>query len=552
MSASPRPGTAHHDVDVVVVGAGFAGLAMLRELRDERGMSVRVLEAGDDVGGVWFWNRYPGARCDVDSTDYSYTFSAELDAEWDWSERYATQPEILRYVHHVADKFDLRRDITTGARVTRADWDDAEGHWDVVCEDGTTARGRYLVMATGCLSAVKRPDIPGIEEFAGQVLHTADWPREPVDLAGKRVGVIGTGSSGIQVIPRIAPEVAELVVFQRTPAFSVPAHHHVLSDAERAALRLTLAQRREQLRSSPTGLSVPVTKRGALDDDEQARRAHYEEQWRTAGFGFLLAYNDLLVSHEANATAADFIRSKIAERVEDPELAAKLSPSSYPYGAKRPCVDTGYYETFNRENVTLVDIADAPITGATATGLTTTAGSHDLDVVVFATGFDAMTGSLLRPTITGRDGVTLREHWSGGPRTYLGLMTAGFPNMFVIAGPGSPSLLGNVMVSIEQHVDWVSALLADSAAAGTPVIEATPEAEAGWVDHVNAAAAPTLYMEAASYYLGAEVEGKPRVFMPYAGGLRRYRRECDAVAADGYTGFERSPAPGDVRVPQPA
>lgn len=552
MSASPRPGTAHHDVDVVVVGAGFAGLAMLRELRDERGMSVRVLEAGDDVGGVWFWNRYPGARCDVDSTDYSYTFSAELDAEWDWSERYATQPEILRYVHHVAEKFDLRRDITTGARVATADWDDTSGHWDVVCEDGTTARGRYLVMATGCLSAVKRPDIPGIEEFAGQVLHTADWPREPVDLAGKRVGVIGTGSSGIQVIPRIAPEVAELVVFQRTPAFSVPAHHHVLSDAERAALRLTLAQRREQLRSSPTGLSVPVTKRGALDDDEQARRAHYEEQWRTAGFGFLLAYSDLLVSHEANATAADFIRSKIAERVEDPELAAKLSPSSYPYGAKRPCVDTGYYETFNRENVTLVDIADAPITGATATGLTTSTGSHDLDVVVFATGFDAMTGSLLRPTITGRDGVTLREHWSGGPRTYLGLMTAGFPNMFVIAGPGSPSLLGNVMVSIEQHVDWVSALLADSASAGTPVIEATAEAEAGWVDHVNAAAAPTLYMEAASYYLGAEVEGKPRVFMPYAGGLRRYRRECDQVAAEGYPGFVRTPAPGAVREPQPA
>jgi len=533
----------HHDVDVVVVGAGFAGLAMLRELRDERGMSVRVLEAGDDVGGVWYWNRYPGARCDVDSTDYSYTFSPELDEEWNWSERYATQPEILRYVHHVADRFDLRRDVTTGARVATATWDDDTAHWDVTCEDGTTARGRYLVMATGCLSAVKRPQVEGIEDFTGQVLHTADWPREPVDLAGKRVGVIGTGSSGIQVIPRIAPEVAELVVFQRTPAFSVPAHHQVLSDAERAALKLSLPERREMLRNSPTGLSVPVTRRGALDDDDAAREQHYEEQWHSAGFGFLLAYNDLLISHEANRTASDFIRGKIAERVTDPALAEKLSPHTYPYGAKRPCVDTGYYETFNRENVTLVDIAAAPLTRATATTLETTDAAYDLDVIVFATGFDAMTGSLLKPTITGRDGVTLQEHWAGGPLTYLGLMTAGFPNMFVIAGPGSPSLLGNVMVSIEQHVDWVSALLVDSEAAGTPVIEATEEAERAWVDRVNAAAAPTLYMEAASYYLGAEIEGKPRVFMPYAGGLRRYRRECDEVAREGYRGFRRSPEP---------
>ena len=280
---------AHHDVDVVVVGAGFAGLAMLRELRDERGMTVRVLEAGDDVGGVWFWNRYPGARCDVDSTDYSYTFSAELDEEWNWSERYATQPEILRYVQHVADRFDLRTDISTGARVAAATWDEGTGHWDVRCEDGTTARGRYLVMATGCLSAVKRPQLDGIEDFAGQVLHTADWPREPVELAGKRVGVIGTGSSGIQVIPRIAPEVEQLVVFQRTPAFSVPAHHQVLSDAERAALKLSLPERREMLRNSPTGLSVPVTRRGALDDDDATRQQHYEEQWQSAGFGFLLA-----------------------------------------------------------------------------------------------------------------------------------------------------------------------------------------------------------------------------------------------------------------------
>ncbi|MCW2677898.1 MAG: cyclohexanone monooxygenase [Modestobacter sp.] len=541
MSQPSAPTGDHHvDVDVVVVGAGFAGLAMLRELRDVRGMSVRVLEAGDDVGGVWFWNRYPGARCDVDSTDYSYTFSPELDAEWDWSERYATQPEILRYVRHVAEKFDLYRDVSLGSRVTTADWDEATGHWDVVCENGLTARGRYLVMATGCLSAVKRPELDGIEDFAGQVLHTADWPAEPVDLTGRRVGVIGTGSSGIQVIPAIAPSVEQLVVFQRTPTFSVPARHQVLTDADRAALRAELPQRRELLRNSPTGLSVPITRRSALDDDEETRRRHYEEQWASAGFGFLLAYNDLLVNKASNDTAADFIRGKIAERVPDPELAEKLTPRTYPYGAKRPCVDTGFYETFNRPNVTLVDISESPLAKVTATSLHTTTTEYELDVIVFATGFDAMTGSLLRPTITGRDGETLREHWRSGPLTYLGLATAGFPNMFIVAGPGSPSLLGNVMVSIEQHVDWISELLTRSAAEGTPTIEAAPDAEAEWVVRVNAAAAPTLYMEAASYYLGAEVPGKPRVFMPYAGGLRRYRRECDEVAQAGYRGFTRT------------
>ena len=528
------------DVDVLVVGAGFAGLAMLRELRDERGMSVRVLEAGEDVGGVWFWNRYPGARCDVDSTDYSYSFSPELDAEWDWSERYATQPEILRYVNHVVERFDLRKDISLGAKVTTADWDEEDARWVVVCENGLTARGRYLVMATGCLSAVKRPEIDGIEDFAGQVLHTADWPAEPVDLTGKRVGVIGTGSSGIQVIPTIAPAVEQLVVFQRTPTFSVPAHHQVLTDADREAIRAQLPQRREYLRKSPTGLSVPITRQGAMEVDEAERRAHYEEQWASAGFGFLLAYNDLLVNKESNDTAADFIRGKIAERVEDPALAEKLTPRTYPYGAKRPCVDTGFYEAFNRPNVTLVDISEAPLAKVTATSLHTTQAEYELDVIVLATGFDAMTGSLLRPTITGRGGQTLQEHWQGGPLTYLGMATAGFPNMFIVAGPGSPSLLGNVMVSIEQHVDWISELLVRSAEAGTPTIEATPEAEAEWVAHVNAAAAPTLYMEAASYYLGAEVPGKPRVFMPYAGGLRRYRRECDEVAQDGYRGFART------------
>ena len=540
---APRPidATPDFDVDVVVVGAGFAGLALLRELRDERGLSVRVLEAGDDVGGVWYWNRYPGARCDVDSTDYSYTFSSELDEEWDWSERYATQPEILRYVHHVADKFDLRRDISLGSRVTEAAWDEETGRWDVRCENGVTARGRYLLMATGCLSATKRPEIDGLENFRGQVLHTADWPAGPVDLTEKRVGIIGTGSSGIQVIPTIAPLVDHLYVFQRTPTFSVPAQHQVLTASDRAAIRAQLPERREMLRNSPTGLSVPVTRQSALDVDDAERQAHYEQYWESAGFGFLLAYADLLTNRAANDTAADFIRSKIAERVEDPEVRELLTPRSYPYGAKRPCVDTGYYESFNRPNVTLVDISTSPLAKVTETSLHTTAAEYELDVIIFATGFDAMTGALLRPEIRGRDGRTLREHWSAGPLTYLGLMTSGFPNMFIIAGPGSPSLLGNVMVSIEQHVDFVADLLVRSLAEGVPTIEADADAEAAWVRRVNDTAANTLYTEAASYYLGAEMPGKPRVFMPYAGGLRRYRRECDEVAGDGYRGLHRRP-----------
>ncbi len=539
-----QPGSANGaplpaDTDVLVVGAGFAGLALLRELRDQ-GFRTHVVEAGSGIGGTWFWNRYPGARCDVDSADYSYSFSDDLQNEWKWSERYATQPEILRYVDHVADRFDLRRDITLNARMTTSTWDDAAGRWDVELESGERVRAQYLVMATGCLSTTKRPSIEGLEDFGGRVVHTADWPAEGVDLAGKRVGVIGTGSSGIQVIPVIAREAEHLVVFQRTPNFSVPAHHHVLTDADRRALIAEYPARRDLARRSPTGLAAVVpNKQSALEVDAESRRAHYEQWWDSAGFGFLLSYSDLLIDPAANDTAADFIRGKIDERVDNPSIAELLKPTGYPYGAKRPCVDTGYYETFNRPNVELVDLVSQPLVKADSTSIHTTAGAYELDVLVFATGFDAMTGSLLAPTITGRDGRTLRQHWQAGPATYLGLMTEGFPNMFIVAGPGSPSLLGNVLVSIEQHVDWLSELLVRSRSDGKTVIETTADAEQGWVDEVNATAAPTLYMKAASYYLGAEMPGKPRVFMPYAGGLRRYRRRCDEVAVSGYPGLVR-------------
>lgn len=526
------------DFDVVVVGAGFAGMAMLYELR-RRGHSVRVLEAGSGIGGTWFWNRYPGARCDVDSADYSFSFGGVQD-EWQWSERYATQPEILRYIDFVVDRLDLARDIELDTRVAAADWDPAAHSWTVRSEDGRRYRARYLVMATGCLSTIKQPDIDGVEDFAGPILHTADWPVEGVDLTGKRVGVIGTGSSGIQLIPTVAPVCESLTVFQRTAAFSVPAHHRVLTDAEREAIRAEYEERRERARRSPTGLAaVPANRQSALEVSDDERRAHYEDWWDWSGFGFLLSYQDLLTDRAANDTASDFIRSKIAERVADPDVAELLMPRTYPYGAKRPCVDTGYYETFNRPNVQLVDIRTNPLAKMTATSIHTTAAEYEIDVLVMATGFDAMTGSLLRPTITGEGGVTLAEHWAAGPLTYLGLGVAGFPNLFLVAGPGSPSLLGNVIVSIEQHMEWIADLLDRLRAEGQTYVVPTAQAEQFWVRHVNEAAAGTLYMAADSYYLGAEMPGKPRVFMPYAGGLRRYRRECDEVRENDYRGFVR-------------
>ena len=526
------------DVDAIVIGAGFAGLAMLHELR-RLGFSAHVLEAGNGIGGTWFWNRYPGARCDVDSADYSYSFSDELQQEWRWSERYATQPEILRYVNHVADRFHLRPHITLNARVSRAVWDEASARWTVETESGLECRARYLISAVGCLSAAKRPDVPDLDSYRGSVVHTADWPVEGVDLQGRRVGVIGTGSSGIQVIPEIAPMVGELIVFQRTPNFSVPANHQPLTEEDRRAVIASYARRRELARNSPTGLAaVKANPQSALAVGPKERRAHYEQWWATAGFGFLLSYGDLLLDQRANDTAAEFIRSKIAERVKDPAVAELLMPRGYPYGAKRPCVDNGYFEAFNRPNVQLVDLRATPLVRATRLGSATTEARYDLDVVIFATGFDAMTGSMLKLDIIGVNGKSLRDHWRAGPLTLLGVATSGFPNMFIVAGPGSPSLLGNVMVSIEQHVSWISQLLVRLREEGHPIIEATPEAESRWVRHVNRTAARTLYMRADSYYLGAEIPGKPRVFMPYAGGLRRYRRECEQVAADHYAGFE--------------
>ncbi|MGQ0624687.1 MAG: flavin-containing monooxygenase [Sporichthyaceae bacterium] len=526
------------DLDVIVVGAGFAGLRALHTLRCA-GRNVAVLEAGAGIGGVWYWNRYPGARCDVESYDYSYAFSPELEQQWRWSQRYATQPEILRYVEHVADRFDLRRDVHLGQRVTRAQWDDANATWTVSTETGQRWRAPFLIWALGNLSATKRPEIAGLERFAGRILHTAEWPHERVDVSGQRVGVLGTGSSGMQSIPILARDAAHLTVFQRTPNFSVPAQHRAITDEVDAAVKAEYAARRARCLASPSGLGFRPRKEATVEVSETERNAVFEENWNGAGFGFGLAFRDLLIDQNANDLAADFIRAKIAAIVRDPVTRELLTPRDHPFGAKRPVVDDGYFETFNRADVTLVDIRNDPIVGLRPEGVVLESGAtHDLDVLVLATGFDAITGSLLKPEILGRGGLTLRQKWAHGPRTYLGLGTHGFPNMFTVAGPGSPGLLINVLVGIEEHVDWIAALLAQMSEREFATVEPLARAEQDWGAYLNERAEQTLYPKARSYYMGDEVAGKPRVFMLYSGGLRDYRRILHECARDSYAGFE--------------
>jgi cation diffusion facilitator CzcD-associated flavoprotein CzcO len=538
--------TAPTRVDVVVVGAGFAGLRALHTFRSA-GREVAVLEAGDGIGGVWYWNRYPGARCDIESYDYSYSFSPELEQEWRWTQRYARQPEILRYIDHVADRFDLRNDVHLQQRVVEAVWDEERELWVVTTESGARWEAAFLVWAIGNLSSSKRPDLPGLEDFGGRVLHTAQWPHEPVDVSGLRVGVIGTGSSGMQSIPILAQQAAHMTVFKRTPNYSVPALHREITDEQDAEVKAGYADRRRRIMESPSGLGFRPRKESALDVPAHEREAAFEEAWNGAGFGFGLTFRDLLTDLDANATAAEFVRQKIAGLVDDPRTRELLTPRDYPFGAKRPVVDDGYFETFNRENVTLVDIAADPLARVTATGVETVGGQHhDLDVLVLATGFDALTGSLLRPNVVGRAGLTLREKWAAGPVSHLGIGVHGFPNMFVLAGPGSPALLINVLVGIELHVDWLADLMAAMEDKGASIVEVDADAEARWVQHVNERAEQTLYPLARSYYMGDEVPGKPRVFMMYAGGLRNYRRILIETATDDYAGFGFTRSHADV------
>jgi cyclohexanone monooxygenase len=523
--------------DVVVVGAGFAGMYMLHRLRG-LGFSVRVYERGSGVGGTWYWNRYPGARCDVESMQYSYSFSDELQQEWDWSERYAPQPEILKYANHVADKYNLRADIQFGARVDRAAFDEDENIWSVATSDGKTVAAKFVVLATGCLSNARMPDIKGLGGFEGQVYHTGNWPLERIDFTGLRVGVIGTGSSAIQSIPVIAEQAKHLTVFQRTPNFSIPAHNAPLTAEERDAFRANYPEIRRFAREvARNGIYTEMPDRGALEDGDNERRAKYEQRWQRGGLTFMSVYNDLALNKAANDTAADFVREKIAEIVGDPETARLLQPTSYPIGTKRICIDTEYFATFNRLNVTLVDIKSNPIDEILPHAVRTGGKDREIDALVLATGFDAMTGSVAKIDITGRDGLTLNRKWAEGPKTYLGLMSAGFPNLFIITGPGSPSVLSNMIVSIEQHVDWISDCIAYMRDHGFDSLEAEKDAEDKWVAHVNEVAFSTLYPQANSWYMGANIPGKPRIFMPYIGGVGPYRQICNEVAAKGYEGF---------------
>jgi cyclohexanone monooxygenase len=523
--------------DVIVVGAGFAGMYMLHRLRGQ-GFSARVYEQGGDVGGTWYWNRYPGARCDVESMQYSYSFSDELQQEWDWSERYAPQPEILRYANHVADRFKLRPDIQLNTRVDRAVFDENANAWSVTTSDDKTVSAKFIVLATGCLSNARMPDIKGLADFRGKVYHTGHWPHETVDFTGLRVGVIGTGSSAIQSVPVIAEQAKHLTVFQRTPNFSIPARNAALTEAERAAFRAKYPEVRHFAREvSRNGIYTEMPDRGALDDGDNERRTKYESRWSHGGLTFMSVYNDLALSKASNDTAADFVREKIAEIVSDPETAKRLQPTSYPIGTKRICIDTDYFKTFNRPNVTLVDIRSTPIEQILANAVRAGDKEYEVDALVLATGFDAMTGSVARIEIRGRGGQTLNQKWAEGPKTYLGLMSAGFPNLFIITGPGSPSVLSNMIVSIEQHVDWIADCLAHMRDRGFEAMEAANDAEEKWVAHVNEVAHTTLYPQANSWYMGANIPGKPQIFMPYIGGVGPYRQICNEVAAKGYEGF---------------
>ena len=529
------------NVDAVIVGAGFAGLYMLHKLRG-LGFSARVIEAGDGVGGTWYWNRYPGARCDVESLDYQYSFSDELQREWNWTERYATQPEILSYINHGAGRFDLWRDIQLETRVTSAVFDDVSGRWTVETDRGERYSAQFCIMATGCLSASRVPDFKGLDTFKGDWYHTGRWPHEGVDFTGKRVAIIGTGSSGIQSIPIIARQAEHLYVFQRTPNFSLPALNESLTPEKIAEYKANFADIKAAARETQAGLIVNPNDHSVLEASDEDRQQQFEMRWEQGGFHLIEAYNDLMVTKDANDQVAEFVRGKIREVVHDPETAEMLAPRDHPLGSKRICIDTDYFETYNRDNVTLVNIREDPIEEITPTGVRTRDHSFDVDAIVFATGFDEMTGALLAIDIRGARETSLRDEWAAGPRTYLGVSVAGFPNMFMITGPGSPSVLSNMILSIEQHVDWIADLAVYMRDQNLATIEAHTDAQDAWVEHVNELANLTLFPLANSWYLGANVPGKPRVFMPYVGGVATYAQKCREVAAAGYDGFTLRPA----------
>jgi cyclohexanone monooxygenase len=530
---TPAPAPA---LDALIVGAGFAGMYMLHKLRG-LGFQAKGVEAGSSVGGTWYWNRYPGARVDIQSLEYSFGFDEELERQWRWSERYAPQPELLRYAEHVAERFDLKRDIRFNTRVTAAHWDEPAQAWAVTTDTGDPVRCRHLILATGCLSIPTDVTFPGLDTYKGKVYRTSRWPHEGVDFSQLRVGIIGTGSSAIQSIPIIAEQAAHLTVFQRTPNYSMPAHNGPIPEADFEAWAKDPRAYRAASKDTVGGFQNEASDRLATETPPDEIRAELERRWAWGGFRILGAFADTAIDPEANRILHEFIAQKIREQVADPALAELLTPKDHPFGTKRPCVDTGYYATFNRPNIKLVDLRAEPLVSFNAEGIKTSANTYAFDAVVLATGFDAMTGAIDRIDLRGIGGQRIKDHWAEGPRTYLGLMVAGFPNLFTITGPGSPSVLTNMINSIEQHVEWIADCLVSLKQRQQTSIEASPEAEAAWCRHVAEAVTPTMLPQANSWYMGANVPGKPRMFMPYAGGLNNYTEICRQVAAKDYEGF---------------
>jgi cyclohexanone monooxygenase len=537
--------------DAVVIGAGFAGLYMLHRLR-QLGLRARVFEAGDGVGGTWYWNRYPGARCDVESMQYSYSFDEALQQEWTWTERYPKQAEILRYINHVADRFDLRRDIQFNTRVSSARYDEGTQRWTVQTDRGNKVQARFVISAAGCLSMAKVPDLPGLADFKGRTFHTGRWPHETIDFSGQRVAVIGTGSSGIQTIPVIARQAKELVVFQRTPNFSIPAWNKPLPVADQDAWKRDYPSHRARARTTRSGILYDYSTRAGVDVTAAERQEEFDRRWQRGGANFTHAFNDIYSNKISNDAAAEYVRNKIRNTVHDPQVAALLAPTDHAIGTKRICVDSDYYETFNLPQVKLVDLRATPIERVTPTGLQTSAEHHAFDAIVFATGYDAITGALDGIDIRGRGQRSLKDKWSQGPSTYLGLMSAGFPNLFIITGPGSPSVLTNVIVAIEQHVDWIARAIGRMQTQGQHCIEPAVKAETDWMLHVHEVANKTLFPGTNSWYTGANIPGKPRVFLPYIGGLGNYTTICEDVINDGYRGFDFSPAAAPPAIARPS
>ena len=530
--------------DAIVVGAGFAGLYMLHRLRDKLGLSVRAYEAGDGVGGTWYWNRYPGARCDSDSYIYCYMFDPQLLQEWEWSERYPQQPEILRYLNHVADRFDLRKDIQFGSRVIDAIFDENSGLWEIRTDKGDVVTAKYFISAAGCLSSSNLPRFKGVETFEGRTYHTGHWPHDGVDFTAKRVAVIGTGASAVQSIPLISEQAKHLTVFQRTPNYCVPARNGKVAPEKVKARKADYGRIKENVRNSFFGFEYDFIYKSVLEVPPEERERVFNEMWDQGGFAFWLAnYQDMFFSKEANAVCAEFLQRKIREKLKDPALADKLIPKNHYYGTKRQPLDSNYFETFNKPNVVLVDLSDTPIEEITPKGVRTSDKEYEVDIIVFATGFDALTGPLKKINIRGRGGRRLADQWADGPSSYLGVAVAGFPNMFTITGPGSPSVLSNMPVSIEQHVEWISDCIEYLQKHGISTIEAKPDAEQQWTAHVAEVANTSLMPTANSWYVGANIPGKPRVFMPYLGGVGPYRKKCAEIAANGYEGFALHKAP---------